>query len=155
MIELPDIHGLRWVDLNLPTIIVTASNVFEFNMANMFPYVEVPIIDHPDARIYQALTEQDGILNMDDYHYCDTEHCIAGWLIHICGEQGYDLARQLTTRPAATLIYRMSCPDKGMPEFNSWYQIDDNGFNNSFTKSEYDKHHFELLRQRAEADPLP
>ena len=34
-------------------------------------------------------------LYMRDWHHCKTSHCIAGWAIHLAGEEGYALERQI------------------------------------------------------------
>ena len=51
---------------------------------------EVPILDKPYTRIVEAI-EQGGELRMDVVHGCGAVHCIAGWVIALCGEQGYAL----------------------------------------------------------------
>ena len=50
----------------------------------------VPILDRPYTRIVEAI-DKEGRLEMAVVHECDTVHCIAGWPIHLCGKQGYEL----------------------------------------------------------------
>jgi hypothetical protein len=40
-----------------------------------------------------ALASADA-LDMNNWHKCETTHCIAGWAIHLAGKEGYDLERR-------------------------------------------------------------
>jgi hypothetical protein len=147
-------------ELNLPTIRIDGH--------------DVPVIDHPDARIlkhveadprrwqmdYYANTEEAlcsstvSWIKSQDFRGCGTVHCLAGWLIHICGAQGYRLMEGLgeySETGAATMIYAAA---KGIvaakklcfaaAPYAEREKID-----------AYNAEHLELLRQRAAADPLP
>jgi hypothetical protein len=56
---------------------------------------DVPIVEHLDQRILDAVTTGGGVLNMCAWHKCDTTHCRAGWAIHLAGMAGYELERKL------------------------------------------------------------
>ena len=45
---------------------------------------------------------------MGDWHTCETIHCRAGWVVHLAGEEGYELEKYLDTCLAAQLIYKES-----------------------------------------------
>jgi hypothetical protein len=48
---------------------------------------------------------------MGAWHTCDTTHCRAGWVVHLAGKPGYDLAKKTSTEFAAMQIYHKSSPD--------------------------------------------
>jgi hypothetical protein len=52
---------------------------------------------------------------MQDWHTCDTTHCRAGWIVHLSGQQGYDLEKHTSTLFAAQQIYKKSSPIKVSP----------------------------------------
>lgn len=99
-------------NLNLPTKIVD--------------YYVVPILDKPYTRIVEAI-EQGGKLDMDNFHFCGTTHCIAGWAVHICGLQGYQLEasanrnNELGPEKAAELIFEASSTLKAPPFYQDDY----------------------------------
>jgi len=78
---------------------------------------DIPTIRHLDAAIVAALAGDDQRLDMTDWHTCETTHCRAGWAIHLAGEAGYALERQLGPDTAAALIYAASRPDQPVPDF--------------------------------------
>ncbi len=61
---------------------------------------DVPVVEHIDAKILGAL-EAGGSLDMSTWHSCETTHCRAGWAIHLAGEKGYGLEKQLGSAEAA------------------------------------------------------
>ena len=69
--------------------------------------IKVPIIKNIHKKIYDA-TSNDGALNMEDWHTCDTTHCRAGWVVHLAGKEGYELERKIGTALAANKIYKES-----------------------------------------------
>ena len=116
----------------------------------------VPVIDHPDARILREVERSPERWDMQSYadgihaeHPCSSAHCMAGWLVHICGIQGYELMLKTGYDGAAALIYEASCPGKDIPSFEA--AVDDDP---SYRRA-YNADHLELLRKRAAADPLP
>ena len=77
----------------------------------------VPVVPHIDAAILAAI-EDGGMLDMEDWHTCDTTHCQAGWAVVMAGETGRKLEERLGTNAAAALIYAASRPGKPVPD---WY----------------------------------
>lgn len=66
-----------------------------------------PKIENIHQTIYAAVSQPQA-LNMASWHSCDTTHCRAGWIVHLAGEQGYALEKQVDTLFAAMLIYKAS-----------------------------------------------
>lgn len=69
---------------------------------------EIPVIDHLDARILQAIDHDGCMLDMRRWHTCQTTHCLAGFAIHLAGEAGYALESKLGPQAAGSLIYLAS-----------------------------------------------
>jgi hypothetical protein len=67
----------------------------------------VPIIPNIHKAVYAAVSNP-GALDMGDVHTCETTHCRAGWVIHLAGKAGYELANYFNWELAAMLIYRES-----------------------------------------------
>ena len=70
---------------------------------------DAPIIKDIHQKVYQAAS-QEGCLNMDDWHTCETTHCRAGWVVTLAGEEGAALEKSIGTSAAAALIYQASDP---------------------------------------------
>src|SRR5579859_1428326 len=69
----------------------------------------VPVVPHLDQRILDAISVPGCSLDMSSWHTCDTTHCRAGWAIHLAGEAGYALERELgDSALAGRAIYRAS-----------------------------------------------
>lgn len=60
--------------------------------------------------IHKAVREacEANCLNMGSWHDCETTHCRAGWVVHLAGDEGYELENKLGTPVAAMLIYKQS-----------------------------------------------
>lgn len=43
-------------------------------------------------------------LNMKTWHTCNTVHCIAGWAVHLAGDEGYELVRIMGNTQDAAMI---------------------------------------------------
>ena len=43
-------------------------------------------------------------LDMGRWHSCDTTHCIAGWAIHLAGDEGYELERKFNPSVAGLIL---------------------------------------------------
>jgi hypothetical protein len=56
---------------------------------------EVPVVEKLDTRILDVITNGGGTLEMGAWHTCETTHCRAGWAIHLAGERGYALEKEL------------------------------------------------------------
>ena len=52
---------------------------------------------------------------MDKWHTCDTTHCRAGWVEHLAGIKGKELAAATSTEFAAMQIYKVSSNIKVSP----------------------------------------
>jgi uncharacterized protein YjbI with pentapeptide repeats len=69
---------------------------------------DVPVVEHLDSKILGAIAAG-GILNMNDWHTCETTHCRAGWAVHVAGKAGYELEEKLgSAEQAGRAIYRAS-----------------------------------------------
>jgi hypothetical protein len=70
---------------------------------------DVPVVPNLDAKILEVVSKGDGVLDMANWHVCETTHCRAGWAIHLAGKAGYDLERKLgSAEYAGRAIYRAS-----------------------------------------------
>lgn len=79
---------------------------------------DVIAIPSIDQRIAEAVSAPGCSLEMDDWHKCATTHCRAGWAVHLAGEAGYALERQIGPAAAgALIIYAASRPGKPIPNF--------------------------------------
>lgn len=78
----------------------------------------VPVVEHLHNRIADAL-EQGGAVNMNAWHgknhteyqtgFWGQEHCYAGWILRMAGEQGRLLQEEVDAPLAALLILAASC----------------------------------------------
>jgi hypothetical protein len=66
------------------------------------------VVERLDARILEAVESGAGRLEMSSWHSCGTTHCRAGWAVHLAGDAGYALERQVGSRVAGARIYRAS-----------------------------------------------
>ena len=70
---------------------------------------EVPVVEHLDAKVLQAVQTPGNTLEMGDWHTCNTTHCRGGWAVHLAGKAGYELEAKLgSAELAARAIYRAS-----------------------------------------------
>lgn len=67
----------------------------------------IPSIIDIHRRVYEAASQPDA-LNMKVWHYCETTHCRAGWVVTLAGQAGRELEEQTSTPLAAMLIYKAS-----------------------------------------------
>ena len=82
---------------------------------------DIPVIPMIDAAI-EAAIDAGGTLNMRTWHgsndaWCGTEHCRAGWAVHLAGKPGKALEDRVGAQMAATLIYHASRPGQSAPRF--------------------------------------
>jgi hypothetical protein len=63
------------------------------------------------------VTAKGCVLNMSQWHTCETTHCRAGWIVHLAGEKGKALEAATSTAHAARAIYRASDPGCRAPHF--------------------------------------
>lgn len=58
---------------------------------------EVPVLENPFSQVYRSLTSDGNALNVSLWHgetsphSCRSVHCIAGWIVTLCGSKGRDL----------------------------------------------------------------
>jgi uncharacterized protein YjbI with pentapeptide repeats len=70
---------------------------------------EVPVVEHLDATVLEAVQTPGNTLEMCDWHTCNTTHCRGGWAVHLAGKAGYELEEKLgSAELAARAIYRAS-----------------------------------------------
>ena len=69
--------------------------------------LHIPKIENLNQKVSDA-TNEDESLKMSDWHTCNTTHCWAGWIVHLAGEAGYELARKTSDEFAGMMIYKES-----------------------------------------------
>jgi hypothetical protein len=79
--------------------------------------LEIPVVPNIDAAILAASTAEGCLLNMGNWHTCETAHCRAGWAIHLAGEKGHALESLVGSCAAGALIYAASRPGQRVPDF--------------------------------------
>ena len=84
--------------------------------------VVVPVVENIHRQVLEAVSRP-GALRMATWHTCDTSHCRAGWVIHLAGQAGYDLAGRVGSEDAGRLIYAASSSQK-LP-WNAFWQDED------------------------------
>ena len=84
---------------------------------------EVPRLEKPYTAILKAIGTDGCSLEMNQWHTCQTTHCLAGWTVHLAGQKGYDLEKRFKTvfqngtPEAATFILLKSRPKAPLPNF--------------------------------------
>jgi hypothetical protein len=75
------------------------------------------VVEKIHTKLYETIKPNghNNKLNMADWHTCDTTHCRAGWIVHLAGEQGYELEKKTSTQFAAMQIYKASSPIRVSP----------------------------------------
>ena len=77
----------------------------------------VPFIKDIHQTVYAAASKP-GCLDMSSWHYCETTHCRAGWVVTLAGEGGKALEWAMGTPAAAAMIYLKSDPSiEKIPDF--------------------------------------
>lgn len=69
-----------------------------------------PTVEKLFTKIKEAIETNGNKLEMGDWHSCETTHCMAGWAIHLVGEEGYELENKFSSSVAGALIINKSCP---------------------------------------------
>lgn len=69
------------------------------------------------TKIWNRIKDKPEALDMEDWHTCDTVHCIAGWATVVAGAQGMALEALLSEPLAAYLIFAASYPTRHLPHF--------------------------------------
>lgn len=80
----------------------------------------VPILDKPYTKIVEAIDRLGPrrAIEMGSWHSCETCHCIAGWAIHLCGEQGYDLEESARCAGVAGRMILTASSGLKLPNFH-------------------------------------
>ena len=68
----------------------------------------VPVVEKLDLRILKAIESGAVSLEMGAWHSCETTHCRAGLSIHLAGDAGYALEKELGPERAGRAIYLAS-----------------------------------------------
>ena len=74
----------------------------------------MPILKNIHDLVFKATIEE-GALEMNDWHTCDTMHCRGGWVTFLAGEKGKELEDKTSTLFAAMQIYKKSSSIKVSP----------------------------------------
>lgn len=119
-----DLFGARLSGANLTGARLSGADFSRAYLAGaILDWAVIPSVANIDARILAAIegiAAQGGTgLNMEMWHTCDTAHCRGGWAIHLAGEAGYALEKEIGYSAAAALIYAASRRDRPVPDFNS------------------------------------
>jgi hypothetical protein len=75
------------------------------------PLQVIPKVAEPYSQIRDILATNSGRLYMGIWHSaCGSAHCLAGWVIHLAGDDGYELEGRVGPDKAARMILLKSCP---------------------------------------------
>lgn len=75
----------------------------------------IPTITNIHNAILEVVTSSPDALKMSKWHTCETEHCRAGWVVTLAGEEGKKLEEETSTLFAAMQIYKASSPIRVSP----------------------------------------
>jgi hypothetical protein len=81
------------------------NGVYAGDMGVGIPSNRVPVVKDLASRILQIVESGKGQLEMDDYHTCESTHCIAGWTTHLAGKRAKVLEEELFCDVAAAAIW--------------------------------------------------
>ncbi len=107
-LEGADLEGAKGLDANNRPIPLTAEEYQQRAVEYRQKHPEIPVVPALDSTICNIVNTGQGKLQMSNWHTCDTEHCRAGWAIHLAGDKGYDLEAKFGSRMAGGMIYRAS-----------------------------------------------
>lgn len=108
-----NLRGANLRGANLSEADLRGANLRGANLSG----VDIPIVSNIDSKISAIVARGPEALKMDTWHTCSTTHCRAGWAIHLAGEAGYTLEKQIGGCAAGALIYAVSRPAKPVPDF--------------------------------------
>ena len=74
----------------------------------------MPVIENIHQKVYEAASRPNA-LNMGDWHTCETTHCRFGWVEHLAGPAGAELAKKTSVLFAGMQIYNASSDIKVSP----------------------------------------
>ena len=55
-------------------------------------------------KVLAAIESGDGELQMENWHTCETSHCLAGWAVHLSGPAGYALEAVTSSSVAGAIL---------------------------------------------------
>jgi hypothetical protein len=76
---------------------------------------DVPKVENLCKKIIETIPA--GGLEMSKWHTCETTHCLAGWAVHLAGQEGFKLQAKFKTNAAGALIWNASIGK--IPDFYS------------------------------------
>lgn len=86
---------------------------------------QAPFVENIDEKIFDAVCKG-AVLDMSDWHSCETAHCRAGWAIYFAGEAGKELELRFGSEAAGALIYERATgrrPDFYANDEDAWADI--------------------------------
>jgi uncharacterized protein YjbI with pentapeptide repeats len=90
---------------NLSRAYLSGANLSGANLSGAILPV-APTVHHLTAKILETIP--DGGLCMATWHTCETTHCLAGWAVHLAGDEGKALETKFHTNAAGALIFHAS-----------------------------------------------
>ena len=98
--------------------------------------IKIPLLKNLNSEVLASVLSNGNKLEMELVHVCKTTHCRAGWTIHVCGKQGYQLEKECENwEEAASLILKANYPDRDLPSF---YSSNENGMLRLLEDAKYD-----------------
>ena len=78
---------------------------------------KIPKVKNLYSQIFNKINNESCSIKMDQVHTCETTHCIAGWTIFLCGQEGKDLEQEYGWELAARKIHEKNYPKKRLPYY--------------------------------------
>jgi hypothetical protein len=76
----------------------------------------VPVLPNLARQILKQLENPHHGLDMGTWHACATTHCLAGWAIHLAGQEGYRLELHYGPELAGMLLFEAAYPTLPPPD---------------------------------------
>ena len=108
---LANLRGANLYAADLTGVVLTPEQLAQLGL-------EIPCVEQLDTKVLAAITSEGGILDMREWHTCNSTHCRAGWAIHLAGEAGYALEQIVSPQVAGALIY-MRSTRRRVPNFRA------------------------------------
>ena len=107
-----DLAGADLAGANLTGAKLAGADLTGAKLAGATLGAGVPVVEHLHTKMLAAI-RTGGRLDMKSWHAddpCGTQHCRAGWAIHLAGEAGAALEAKMGPSAAGGLISVASCP---------------------------------------------